>query len=69
MKGAVMEDNRPRYPAVCPNCYKKIYVCKSIGQELGMSDFGAGKCIYCDTLLRLIFDEENQNMKATILKS
>lgn len=64
-----MKDNRPRYPAVCPVCNEKLYVCKSIGQELGMSDFGAGKCIHCETWLKLIFDEENQSMTATIHKS
>lgn len=61
-----MEDNRPRYPAVCPACNKKIYVCKSIGQEMGMHDFGAGECIYCNTHLQLTFDEKSQSMKATM---
>ena len=59
-----MEDNRPRYKVECPSCGKVMYVCKSIGQEMGMFDFGGGKCINCNLRLNFTFNPNKEEMAA-----
>lgn len=59
-----MEDTRKRYAITCPYCGKIQYACKSIFHEMGIKDGGHGKCLCCGKHMRLIFDEELQEMKA-----
>lgn len=59
-----MKDNRKRYKIICPYCGKVQYACKSIAHEMGMSDIGHGTCLSCKGFMRLIFNEETQEMKA-----
>lgn len=59
-----MEDNRKRYKIFCPYCGKEQYACKSIAHELGMSNAGHGTCLDCKGFMRLIFNEESQEMTA-----
>lgn len=61
---AKVEDTRKRYKIVCPYCGKVQYACKSIFHEWGMADGGHGTCLECKESMRLIFNEEEQAMRA-----
>ena len=64
-----MEDNRPRYKAICRVCGEVMYVCLSIGQSMGMLDFGSGRCLDCKEKLRFTFNPEELTMTATVWKA
>jgi len=57
------EENRPGYKAICCECGHVFHACKSIAQDMGVSDAGCGSCPECKTFLNLTFDEENKEMK------
>ena len=59
-----MEDARKRYQIICPYCGKTQYACKSIFHEMGMENGGRGICLECGKAMRLIFNQEVQEMKA-----
>lgn len=59
-----MENKRKRYEIICPHCGKVQYACKSIFHEWGVEDGGHGTCLECKGIMRLIFSEESQTMKA-----
>lgn len=60
-----MKDERPRYKVQCPHCGKVMYVCKSIGHEIGVLDFGGGTCLECKTRLNFKFNNLTDEMIAT----
>lgn len=39
-----------------PKCGRDLFVCKSIAQEMGMSDLGHGSCLNCHTFLHLEYN-------------
>ncbi len=55
------KDKRPRYKGICPECGHELWICKSIFMEMGINQ-GAGRCLNCNTLLRIQFNEERQEM-------
>lgn len=55
-----MEDNRPRYRGICPICGAELWICRSIGMELGWMNDGSGSCHKCNTFLHLIFKPEEK---------
>ena len=59
-----MEDTRKRYEITCPYCGKLQYACKSIFHEMGIEDGGRGTCLECKKVMRLIFCNEKQEMRA-----
>lgn len=59
-----MEDKRKRYEIMCPYCGRVQYACKSILHEMGIEDGGHGICLACEKNMRLIFNENEQIMKA-----
>ena len=62
--GVMLEDKRKRYGITCPHCGKALYACKSVLHELGVADGGRGNCPGCGGIIRLIFNEETQSMRA-----
>lgn len=58
------QNDRPRYKGICCKCGHVFYACKSIAQEIGISDAGCGSCPKCETFLNLTFDEESKEMKS-----
>lgn len=61
----MITDERQRYSCKCPVCDKEFTACKSIAQEMGYLDMGAGSCPKCSEYLNLTVDEENKIMIAT----
>lgn len=55
-------DRQKRYPGVCPQCGKELYICKSIAMVAGINH-GHGSCPQCGLFLHIEFDSENQRMK------
>ncbi len=56
-------DERKIYKIVCPHCQKEQHVCRSMFQEMGI-DAGIAKCLYCDKLMILTYDQKNDTMAA-----
>lgn len=57
------------YECDCPYCRNKIYVRKSILQEIHMTEEGFGRCVFCDNRVNLVYDQGNDSMNArTILQ-
>ena len=57
------DDDRKRYEITCPHCGEVQYVCKSIGQSIGLALFGFGICLDCNKAMNLIYDESNDIMR------
>ena len=55
------QDKRPRYKGICPECGHELWICKSIFMEMGFNQV-AGRCLNCNTLLSIQFNEERQEM-------
>ena len=55
------QDKRPRYKGICPECGHELWICKSIFMEMGFNQ-GAGRCLNCNTLISIQFNEERQEM-------
>ncbi len=54
-------DNK-RYRGTCPKCGHELWICKSIGMQLGIN-IGHGRCPECDTFMRISFDGKKQEMQ------
>lgn len=52
-----------RYEAICCKCNSRFYATKSILQEMGVAEGGTGRCINCNALLNLTYDENEECMK------
>lgn len=50
------------YSTKCCVCDHEFYAAQSIGQEMGLLHFGAGRCSKCHTLLNLTFDPDKEIM-------
>lgn len=59
-------DVRRRYAIKCPECGGEFYACKSIAQEIGLSDCGHGSCPKCHTFLHLEYNPKENSMRAEI---
>ena len=57
---------KKRYKVICCNCNKEIYATKSIFHDMGMYDLGSGRCLYCNTRLKLIYDPKTDTMKSKL---
>ena len=57
-------EQEKRYKIICPVCKKVQYACKSIAHRMGLYDLGHATCLGCKSSMRLVFDPENQTMKA-----
>lgn len=55
-------DGRKRYPAICPECKKEIFICKSLGMEIGWMKDGTGTCSRCQTFLHMTYNPELDKM-------
>lgn len=64
-----MVDNRKRYETKCPSCKNKIYVCKSIGMDIELTNQGFGMSCHCNSYLKLIFDSSEDTMKAVLYEN
>jgi len=62
------QDTRKRFEAICPECGETVYVCKSLGMELGFLDKGVGTCAKCRKMIGLKFDFEKQEMSTERLR-
>ena len=51
------------YKIVCPHCRKDQHACKSMYQKMG-NEAGIGRCLYCDKLMILTYDQKNDTMAA-----
>lgn len=56
---------KQRYKGICPECGGTLWICKSIMQEMGLSNMGHGTCIHCNTFLHLEFNEDKQEFDCT----
>ena len=55
------KDTRQRYKGICPVCGKENWICKSLAMEMGINT-GVGRCLGCDTFLRITYNPERQEM-------
>ena len=51
------------YKIVCPHCQKEQHACRSMYQKVGI-DAGIGRCLHCDKLMILTYDQKNDTMAA-----
>lgn len=56
------EDTRKRYKAKCPECGETIYICKSLGMEMGFMDTGSGECCKCKKRIKITFNFVKQEL-------
>lgn len=61
-----MRISEERYEAICSNCGHVFYAGKSLGQELGMEDWGCGSCPKCRAFLNLTYDKKSNKMKTML---
>ena len=60
-----MPNKDKRYDITCPHCGKQCYATRSILHLMGMEDGGRGICIYCNEVMKLVYNIEQDKMTAT----
>lgn len=55
---------KKRYETECCMCKEKIYVCKSFGMEIGVTNIGFGRCPKCDEYIMLIWNGSKRKMSS-----
>lgn len=56
-------NNGKTYKIVCPYCGKEQYRLAGMSREMGI-DAGIGACIYCQELMILVYEDEQETMAA-----